>query len=99
MLFAPVDLLVETRRGCGAMMQEPGKALAAKLCAHLRPKCHALLLDASLSSAITVRRNIFQMALLAAMKLHCQVSPSILTIIQPDAQASRGMGMRSQSLL
>lgn len=55
-------------------LQEPGKALAAKLCAHLRPKCHALLLDASISSAICVRRNIFQMALLAAMKLHCQVS-------------------------
>ena len=55
-------------------MQEPGKALAAKLCAHLRPKCHVLLLDASISSAICVRRNIFQIALLAAMKLHCQVS-------------------------
>ena len=55
-------------------MQEPGKALAAKLCAHLRPKCHVLLLDASISSAAAVRRNIFQMALLAAMKLHCQVS-------------------------
>ena len=55
-------------------VQEPGKALAAKLCAHLRPKCHVLLLDASVSSAICVRRNIFQMALLAAMKLHCQVS-------------------------
>ena len=58
-----------------ATLQEPGKALAAKLCTHLRPKCHTLLLDASLSSAIAVRRNIFQMALLAAMKLHCQVSP------------------------
>ena len=55
-------------------VQEPGKALAAKLCAHLRPKCHVLLLDASVSSAICVRRNIFQIALLAAMKLHCQVS-------------------------
>ena len=57
------------------MLQEPGKALATKLCTHLRPKCHTLLLDASLSSAIAVRRNVFQMALLAAMKLHCQVSP------------------------
>lgn len=55
-------------------VQEPGKALAAKLCAHLRPKCHALLLDASISSALTVRRNVHQMVLLAAMKLHCQVS-------------------------
>ena len=55
-------------------VQEPGKALAAKLCAHLRPKCHVLLLDASISSAICVRRNIFQIALPAAMKLHCQVS-------------------------
>ena len=58
------------------MLQEPGKALAAKLCAHLRPKCHTLLLDVSLSSAIAVRRNVFQMVLLAAMKLHCQVSPA-----------------------
>lgn len=59
---------------CHSPSQEPGKALAAKLCAHLRPKCHALLLDASMSSPITVRRNVFQMTLLAAMKLHCQVS-------------------------
>ena len=27
-----------------------------------------------MSSPITVRRNVFQMTLLAAMKLHCQVS-------------------------
>ena len=75
-MSAPVDLLGEMQHNGAAMLQEPGKALAAKLCTHLRPKCHTLLLDASLSSAIAVRRNIFQMVLLAAMKLHYQVSPT-----------------------
>lgn len=75
-IFAPVDMPGEMRRDGNAILQEPGRALAAKLCTHLRPKCHTLLLDASLSSAIAVRRNLFQMALLAAMKLHCQVSPA-----------------------
>ncbi len=53
--------------------QEPGKALVGKLCAHVRPKCHPLLLDTSINSPATVRLNLFQIMLLAAMKLHCQV--------------------------
>ncbi len=44
-----------------------------KLCAHVRPKCHPLLLDTSINSPATVRLNLFQIMLLAAMKLHCQV--------------------------
>lgn len=58
----------------GGNVQEPGKALVAKLCAHLRPKCHHLLLDTSINSPATVRLNLYQMLLLAAMKFHCQVS-------------------------
>lgn len=54
-------------------IQEPGKALLGKLCAHVRPKCHPLLLDTSINSPATVRLNLFQIMLLAAMKLHCQV--------------------------
>lgn len=54
-------------------IQEPGKALLSKLCAHVRPKCHPLLLDTSINSPATVRLNLFQIMLLAAMKLHCQV--------------------------
>lgn len=52
--------------------QEPGSALAGKLCAHLRPKCHPLLFDSALNSPATVRLNLYQLMLLAAMKLHCQ---------------------------
>ena len=55
------------------LCQEPGKALSAKLCAHLRPKCHPLLFDSAINSPATVRLNIYQLVLLAAMKLHCQV--------------------------
>ena len=59
--------------------QEPGKALVGKLCAHVRPKCHPLLLDTSINSPATVRLNLFQIMLLAAMKLHCQVQrPSLI---------------------
>ena len=39
----------------------------------LRPKCHALLLDGRLNSAATVRLNIYQSFLLAAIKFHCYV--------------------------
>lgn len=37
---------------------------------YMRPKCHALLLDLNISSPPTVRLNIYQAFLLAAMKLH-----------------------------
>ena len=56
--------------------QEPGRALAGKLCAHLRPKCHPLLFDGAINSPATVRLNMYQLMLLAAMKLHCQVGCS-----------------------
>jgi hypothetical protein len=44
--------------------------LVAKVAAYLRPKCHALLLDATINSPTTVRLNIYQAFMLAAMKLH-----------------------------
>ena len=40
----------------------------------MRPKCHPILLDTSLHSAVTVRLNLFQAFLLAAMKFHCHHS-------------------------
>jgi hypothetical protein len=40
--------------------QRAGEGLADKLCMHLRPKCHPLLLDAAINSPTTVRLNIYQ---------------------------------------
>lgn len=45
---------------CPAAVQPPGQQLPAKLCHYLRPKCHPLLLDATINSSSTVRLNIFQ---------------------------------------
>ena len=47
-----------------ASWQGAGSQLAQKLCAHLRPKCHPLLLDASINSPATVRLNLYQVRLL-----------------------------------
>jgi len=41
---------------------------------HLRPKCHALLLDDSINGRFTVLTNIYHMLVLAAMKMHCHVA-------------------------
>ncbi|BDA46320.1 probable telomerase reverse transcriptase [Coccomyxa sp. Obi] len=80
---ASLDLQADYTRYAGAhlassltipLTKEPGKALLGKLCAHVRPKCHPLLLDTSINSPATVRLNLFQIMLLAAMKLHCQVA-------------------------
>ncbi|KAK9842467.1 hypothetical protein WJX81_001464 [Elliptochloris bilobata] len=51
-----------------------GRQLAAKLKAYLRPKCHAALLDPAVNSPATVRLNLYQVLLLAAMKLHCHAA-------------------------
>ncbi|KAK9843117.1 hypothetical protein WJX74_007218 [Apatococcus lobatus] len=56
------------------LSQSAGMQLEQKLRQHLRPKCHPILLDTSLHSAFTVRLNIFQGFLLAAMKFHCHHS-------------------------
>lgn len=40
--------------------QAPGKVLAAKLRAYLRPKCHPVLLDGTINTPMTVRLNIYQ---------------------------------------
>ena len=50
-----------------------GATLRRRLYSFLRPKCHALLLDGRLNSAATVRLNIYQSFLLAAIKFHCYV--------------------------
>lgn len=55
-------------------VQNPGLQLEQKLRQHMRPKCHPILLDSSLHSAVTVRLNLFQAFLLAAMKFHCHHS-------------------------
>lgn len=39
----------------------------------MRPKCHALLLDETINGGDTVRLNIFQAFMLAAMKMHWAV--------------------------
>lgn len=53
------------------LMEAPGQGLLERMPAYLNPKCAALLLDASLCSPATVRLNIYQSFLLAAMKFHC----------------------------
>ena len=55
------------------LLQSPGGALVAKLCAYLRPKLHPVLLDAAINSPATVRLNLYQMAWLAGAKLSCLV--------------------------
>ncbi|KAK9817956.1 hypothetical protein WJX72_004857 [[Myrmecia] bisecta] len=56
------------------LVKNAGQQLAAKLCAYMRPKCHPLLIDTTINSAATVRLNIYQAFLLAAMKFHCHVA-------------------------
>lgn len=70
-----ISIVVLCKKGAQrcVVVQEAGRALVGKLCAHVRPKCHPLLLDTSINSPATVRLNLFQISLLAAMKLHCQV--------------------------
>jgi telomerase reverse transcriptase len=53
------------------LAKRPGATLAQKLCAYLRPKIHPLLLDPVINSPTTVRLNVYQAFLLAAMKFHC----------------------------
>lgn len=48
-----------------------GTTLRKRLFSFLRPKCHAILLDARINSIAVVRLNIYQAFLLAAIKLHC----------------------------
>lgn len=48
----------------------PGEMLLLKVMTYMRPKMHALLLDTTINSALTVRLNIFQAFLLAFMKMH-----------------------------
>jgi hypothetical protein len=53
---------------CG---QAPGSQVGVKLCAHLRPKCHPVLLDASINSPTTVRLNLYQVGFPTA-SMHVQ---------------------------
>lgn len=51
----------------------PGATLTNKVLSYMRPKMHALLLDATINSAVTLRLNIYQSFLLSFMKLHWAV--------------------------
>ena len=50
-----------------------GNDFGKKMRSFLKPKCHALLFDASLNSAWTIRLNVLQIFLIGAMKFHCLV--------------------------
>ena len=52
--------LLPSQHVCPAAVQPPGQQLPSKLCHYLRPKCHPLLLDATINSSSTVRLNIYQ---------------------------------------
>ncbi|CAL5400262.1 unnamed protein product [Camellia sinensis] len=52
---------------------KPGHHSKAKLCDHLRPKCHPIFYDSNINSAVVVRLNIYQAFLLCGMKFHCYV--------------------------
>jgi len=56
------------------IQRNPGLSLGSKLCHYLRPKITPLLLDQEINSPITVRINIYQAFLLAAMKVHCYLT-------------------------
>ena len=68
--------------------RRPGRALATKLLAYMRPKCHALLLDETINGAEAVRLNIFQAFLLAAMKMHCAAR----ALLAPPRRGRGGAG-------
>ncbi|KAJ4914737.1 Telomerase reverse transcriptase [Raphanus sativus] len=54
-----------------AWQNQPVGNLRHKLCYFLVPKCHPILFDSNINSGATVRLNIYQTFLLAAMKCHC----------------------------
>jgi len=47
--------------------------LPERICGFIKPKCAALFYDESINSKITVRANVFQLFLMAAIKTHCYV--------------------------
>ncbi|GIL90287.1 hypothetical protein Vretifemale_17931 [Volvox reticuliferus] len=76
---ATLEVQADYSRYCGVHIRttmsvpvdaHPGRQLSAKVCQYLRPKAHALLLDTSINSPNTVRLNIYQAYLLAAIKMH-----------------------------
>lgn len=48
------------RTSLARLAVQAGANLGRRLCAYLRPKCHAILLDTTLNSRTTVRLNIYQ---------------------------------------
>ena len=56
------------------IQRNPGLSLGSKLCHYLRPKITPLLLDQEINLPTTVRINIYQAFLLAAMKFHCYLT-------------------------
>ncbi|XP_038975900.1 telomerase reverse transcriptase-like isoform X2 [Phoenix dactylifera] len=63
---------------------KPMHHLKAKLCDHVRIKCHPILYDSNINSPAIVRLNAYQAFLLGAMKFHCYIC-SISDIINPSA--------------
>jgi len=55
------------------LTNHPGRQLPVRLMLYMRPKCHPLLLDATINSPLTARLNIFQAFMMSAMKLHSYV--------------------------
>lgn len=53
--------------------RNPGMSLGSKLCHYLRPKITPVLIDQDINGQKTVRINIYQAFILAAMKFHCYV--------------------------
>ena len=62
---------------CLAAVQPPGQQLPSKLCHYLRPKCHPLLLDATINSSSTVRLNIYQVCFSLHMPQTCRRLQSV----------------------
>ena len=48
--------------------------LPERICGFLKPKCAAIFFDESINSKVTVRVNVYQLFLMAAMKTHSYVA-------------------------
>ncbi|KAF5843279.1 hypothetical protein DUNSADRAFT_82 [Dunaliella salina] len=71
------------------LTNHPGRQLPVRLMLYMRPKCHPLLLDATINSPLTARLNIFQAFMMSAMKLHSYVRTLV--------HVSAGPGVRGLS--
>jgi hypothetical protein len=51
-----------------------GTRFRRKIIQFIKPKCHAILLDTQINSIETVWFNVYQIALVAAMKFYCHAT-------------------------